>query len=174
VKYLSLCLLLAITWAVGSCGNQEIEPFTRESVCGQPAHLFEDIVGTTRFTVTERGDARLPLDPTAGAALRCEIYTGGENPAVDLTLRFRSKDVWESTIKRVRESEHHHTSTAGHIGVDVDTTNEGDFDGWWTCESWSGSGVPVAYVTGKASDTDANSVNELMGSVAYAQGCPDA
>lgn len=173
MKYISLCLLLATTWAVTSCGAEEVEPYSRESACGLPAHLFEEVVGTTRFTVTERGDARLPLDPVAGAALRCEVYTGGENPAVDLTLRFRSKDVWESTIKQISESGHHQAGTAGDVGVDVDTTGEGRFDGWWTCESWSASGVPVAYVTGESSGADVDNVTELVGSVARAQGCPD-
>lgn len=172
-KYLSLCLLLAITWAVTSCGAEEIEPFSRESACGLPAQLFEDVAGTSRFTVTERGDALLPLEPTAGAALRCEVYTEGENLAVDVTLRFRSKDVWESTIRQISESGHQQAGTAGPIGVDVDATDDGHFDGWWTCESWSTSGVPVAYVTGSASGADVDSVTELVGSVARAQGCPD-
>ncbi|MFE6645551.1 hypothetical protein ACFVJS_03245 [Nocardioides sp. NPDC057772] len=172
MKYLSLCLLLVATCGVTSCGTDEIEPFSRKSACGLPAHLFEDVAGTSRFTVTERGDARLPLEPTAGGALRCEVYTEGENLAVDVTLRFRSKDVWESTIREISESKHQQASTAGPIGVDVDATGDGRFDGWWTCGSWSTSGVPVAYVTGSASGADVDSVNELVGSIARAQGCP--
>lgn len=173
MKLFSMCLLLAVTGAVTSCGTDEIEPFSRESACGLPAQLFEDVAGTSRFTVTERGDARLPLDPTGGAALKCEVYTAGENLAVDVTLRFRSKDIWESTIKQISESEHHQASTAGPIGVDVDTTDDGHFEGWWTCESWSPSGVPVAYVTGGASGASVDNVTELMGSIGRAQGCPE-
>ena len=171
MQSLSLCLLLATMWAVTSCGSEEIEPFSRESACGLPAHVFEEVVGTSRFTVTEKGDARLPLDPAAGAALRCEVYTEGENLAVDVTLRFRSKDVWESTINQISESGHRQASTAGPIGVDVVATDDGHFDGWWTCESWSASGVPVAYVTGDASGADVDNVAELVGSIARAQGC---
>lgn len=171
MKFLCSCLLLATTWSLTSCGAEKVEPFSRESVCGLPAHLFEDVVGTPRFTVTERGDANLPLDLTAGAALRCEVFTEGDNLAVDLTVRFRSKDAWKATIKQISESEHRQASTAGPIGVNVDTTDDGHFEGWWTCELWSASGVPVAYVTGGASNADIDNVTELLGSIARAQGC---
>lgn len=172
MKHLSLCLL-ATTLAVASCGAEKVEPFTRESACGLPVGLFEDVVGTTRFTVTERGDATLPLDPVAGSALRCEVYTAGENLVVDVNLRFRSKGVWESTIKRISESGNSQTAATGRIGVDVDTSDDGHFDGRWTCETWSAGGVPVAHVTGDAGGVDVESVTELVGSIARAQGCPD-
>lgn len=171
MKYIGLCLLLATSWGLSSCGTEEIEPFNRESACGLPSDLFKDVVGTSRFTVTERGDARLPLEPAAGAALRCEVYTEGEDLAVDITLLFRSKDIWESTIKQISDSEHHQNSPTGPIGVDVDKPDDGHFDGWWTCESWSDSGVPVAYVTGNTSSADIDNVTELVGSIARAQGC---
>lgn len=173
MKYLGLCLLFVTTWALSSCGTEDIEPFSRESACGLPADLIKEVVGTSRFIVTERGDARLPLEPVPGSALRCEVSTGDEDLAVDVTLRYRSKDVWESTIKQISDSEHHQESTAGPIGVDVGKTEDSRFDAWWTCESWSKGGVPVAYVTGNASGADVDNVTELVGSIARAQGCSD-
>lgn len=102
--------------------------------------------------------------------MRCEVRTTEDTPALEIALRFRSKDSWEGAVERASEAEVHMKSPAGLIGVELDH-GKGRYRALWTCESWSLIGVPVASAEGYGSDAAVADVTDLMISIARAQGC---
>lgn len=178
-------IYIACAPLVSGCGDQ-VPTYTKSSVCGVPASVMRNVMGTNRFSVgqsVERSAADQPPAPKGGGLplnagsggivnMGCDVHTTEDGPALSFTLSLHPGSDAALMEKQIQAKPQPFQTGGG-----VATTNFiGDtHSAWrWVCMVQSFGGTPTA-----GGSIDVHGVTErdrraFVSAVAKAAGCPAA